>query len=115
VRIQRGEAAVGTGQVGGDDVGVQLWVAGARESVPVRGGDEPLAGDALGAGMPAAGEARLALQVRHGRGDSALMRKGQLGRHLTARDRVPDRHALRRREGQIDCRDLRGTGHPSQL
>jgi hypothetical protein len=61
VGVQRREATVGVSQVGGDDVGVQLRIAGAREPVPIRRGDEPLAGDALGAAVAAPGEARLAL------------------------------------------------------
>jgi len=105
VRVQRGEAAIGAGEVGGHDVRVQLGIAGARQSVPVRGGDERFASHALAAGMAATGEARLALQTRDRGGDSALVRLRQLRRHLAARDRVQDRDALRRRERQVDRRD----------
>src|SRR5581483_7562606 len=51
------------GEVGGDDVGVELWVLGAAHPVAVGRGDEALASEAHTTTPAAPNAARLALQV----------------------------------------------------
>ena len=51
VRVQRGEPALGPGEVGDDNVRVQLRIPGAREPMPIPRGDKPVPPHPLGAGV----------------------------------------------------------------
>ena len=62
LRVEGGPASVGAaGDVGDQDVGVQVRVAGAAGAVPERGGDEPVAGQAAGAEVDRGASARARL------------------------------------------------------
>ena len=63
VRVKRRVTTVGPRQVRDHHMRMQLWISRPRHPVPIRGRDEPIAPDALGASMTAAREARLPLQV----------------------------------------------------
>jgi hypothetical protein len=80
----RPAAVLGPGQVGGDQVGVQLRVAGPRRAVPEPGGDESAGRDPDGAAVPPAGHDRLRLQGGEGVGHRGVVR----GDHLGCGDRV---------------------------
>ena len=74
--VERRPPAVGAErEVGDEHVGVQLRVAGARGPMPERGGDEPVAGDRVHAGRPAARHRRLALHVAERVGDRLVVRR----------------------------------------
>ena len=104
--VQGRVAPVGAlGEVGHQDVGVELGIAGARGAVGKGRGDHPAGVGDLGAAGAAAHESRLALDVVEGGSDGALVAFA----HDAAGSRIAQgpeqRDRLRRREGVVEAGD----------
>ena len=91
-----------SGEVGDQNVGVQLRVAGSAGAVPERSCDEPVGSGMVDAVASAASPTRLPLQVPDRRCDRCLVRGHYRSAGLPAAEGVEQRDRLGRRERQVE-------------
>jgi hypothetical protein len=93
------------GRVGDEDVGVELWVAGARGAVDIARREKAVALDELMPSGAAAGPAGGLLEVVETRPHRLGVGGFDLGGDGMAAERPGQGDRLRRREGQVESRD----------
>jgi hypothetical protein len=106
--VQRREATVRSArQVAGDDMGVQLRIKRPAHAMPVGGRDQPAGTLDTLATFAAADHHRRVLEIGQRGSDGLFVASHESARGLRRGDREQDAHGLRRREGQVERRDLR--------
>ena len=97
-------AVVSHGDVGDQDVGVELGVAGARGAVHEGGADEPLRPDAAKPPGSPADAQRPALEVVEGLGDRVGVHGADGGRDVAFGEAVEEGDRFGGREGEVEAR-----------
>jgi len=108
--MQRREPAIRAArEVRRDDVRVQLWIQGATHPVPVSRGDQSTRMLEPRAALPAAHEHRLVLHEPERSADGFLVALDERPRNPRGGNGEQNADRLRRRERQVERRDLRLT------
>jgi len=106
--VERRPAAVtvAPADVRGDDMGVEVRVAGPRGSVSKRRSDEATRRKDVDAAMSPPNPASLDLHDAERGPNGPLVRGDDLGGHLRRPERPQQRYRLRRAEGEVEAGDL---------